>query len=301
MPTTVQAALLGVVQGVTEFLPVSSSAHLILARAFFGFDADKFGLSFDVACHVGTLIAVVIYFRTEIARMIAALPQLFEPFTARTGGAPRAVARGGGGPGAVTRGGGAPRIEENEDARLIWLLVVGTVPAVVAGLLFKHPIEDRLRTVQVSAVMLAVGAILFFVAERASSKTRSDASLTMPEALWIGCAQAVALIPGVSRSGATLVVALLLGLRRAEAARFIFLLSIPAILGAAASEAPKMMRAGIGGDTATLVAIGVVTSAIVGYLAVKYFIRYLANHTLDVFAWYRLALAAAAVVWLWRA
>ena len=125
MPLTVQAALLGVVQGLTEFLPVSSSAHLILARLFFGFDADKFGLAFDVACHVGTLIAVLIYFRTEIGRLVAALPRLFD----------------------LT----------DPEARLIWLLAIGTLPAVVVGLLFKHQIEDELRTPAIAASMLAVG------------------------------------------------------------------------------------------------------------------------------------------------
>src|SRR5713101_5784870 len=119
MPTTLQAALLGVVQGVTEFLPVSSTAHLILARAFFGWDADRFGLAFDVACHVGTVIAVIIYFRRDIAKMIAALPRLLEP-------------------------------RRDPWVHLIWLLVVGTIPAVVVGLVFGNVIEDRLRTVPVA-------------------------------------------------------------------------------------------------------------------------------------------------------
>jgi undecaprenyl-diphosphatase len=267
MPDTIQAAILGIVQGATEFLPVSSSAHLILARAFFGFDGDKFGLAFDVACHVGTLVAVLIYFRSDLLRMIAALPHLFTPSI-------------------------------DEDARLVWLIVVGTIPAVIVGLLFKNQIEDHLRTPLVAAIALAIGGALFFVAERSGSKSRTDRSLTMTEAFLIGCAQAVALIPGVSRSGATITVALLLGLRRKDAARFIFLLAIPAILGAAASEAPKLLKAGLG-DTATLFAIGVVVSAIVGYLAVKYFIQYLANHTLSAFGWYRIALAAATVIWIY--
>jgi undecaprenyl-diphosphatase len=268
VPATVQAALLGVVQGLTEFLPVSSSAHLILARLFFGFDGDKFGLAFDVACHVGTLIAILIYFRADIMRMIAALPRLFD----RT----------------------------DPEARLIWLIVVGTIPAVVAGLLFKNQIEEHLRTPAMAAAMLAAGALLFFAAEAAGAHTRPEASLTLGEALLIGCAQAAALIPGVSRAGATITVALFLGLRRAEAARFIFLLAVPAILGAAASEAPKLLEAGLGG-TAPLFLIGIVSSAIVGYAAVKYFIRYLGNHSLAVFAWYRLALAGATAIWLWRA
>lgn len=267
MPLSLQAALLGVVQGVAEFLPVSSSAHLILARMFFGFDGDKFGLSFDVACHVGTLIAVLIYFRRDLARMVAALPRLFDL--------------------------------KDPDARLIWLLAVATLPAIVVGLLFKHQIEDHMRTPQIAAETLAIGGILLALAERAGSQTRSDASLTWAEALLIGAAQALALVPGVSRSGATITVALFIGLRRADAARFIFLLAIPAILGAAASEAPKLLKAGLG-DTASLFAIGIISSAIVGYVAVKYFIRYLANHSLDVFAWYRLALAATVAVWIWR-
>lgn len=267
MPDTIQAALLGVVQGLTEFLPVSSTAHLIIARALFGFDGDKFGLAFDVACHVGTLLAVLAYFRADIARMIAALPRLADP-------------------------------GRDEDARLIWLLVIGTIPAVVAGALFKHVIEDRLRTVLVCAVALAVGGILLLVADRAGSKTRTERSLTYADALWIGCAQAVALIPGVSRSGATITIALLIGMVRAEAARFIFLLSIPAILGAAVSEAPKLLKGGVHGDERTLFVIGIISSAIVGYAAVKYFIQYLGRHSLDLFAWWRIALAAVAIAWM---
>src|SRR5262249_26457953 len=154
------------VQGLTEFLPVSSSAHLILARAFFGFDAEKFGLSFDVACHVGTLMAVLLYFKGEVMKMIGALPRVFDA--------------------------------NDVYARETRLLLVATLPAVAAGGLFKHVIEDRLRTPAVVAVTLAAVAVLLLVAERRGSKTRSDRTLTMGEAVWIGCAQAAALVPGVS-------------------------------------------------------------------------------------------------------
>ena len=273
----IQAALLGIVQGLTEFLPVSSTAHLILARAFFGFDGDKFGLSFDVACHIGTLLAVIVYFRADILRMIAALPRIFNQSAIRN-----------------------PQSAVDNDARMIWLLVVGTIPAIVAGVLFKKPIEEYMRTVPVAAVALAIGALCFFAAEGIGSHERPERSLTLMEAFWIGCAQAVALIPGVSRSGATIVAALLIGLRRADAARFIFLLSIPAILGAAASEAPKLLKSGLGGEAA-LFAVGIASSAVVGYIAVKFFIQYLGKHSLAAFAWYRLALAGAAAVWIWRA
>jgi undecaprenyl-diphosphatase len=289
----IQAALLGVIQGLTEFLPVSSSAHLILARAMFGFDGDKFGLSFDVACHLGTLVAVVVYFRREIGLMIASIPRLFGTAEA----APhRAKAIGFYGSDAARPG----PTNTSDGARMIWLLVVGTIPAIVVGALFKRVIEDHLRTPGVAVTMLAAGAMLFFAAERVGSQNRGEDSLTLADAFWIGCAQAVALVPGVSRSGATITAALFLGLLRPEAARFTFLLGIPAILGAAVSEAPKALRAGMDGDIATLFVIGIITSAIVGYIAVKSFIRYLANHSLDVFAWYRLTLAGAAGVWLWK-
>ena len=290
MPATLQAALLGVVQGLTEFLPVSSSAHLILARTFFGVDGDRFGLSFDVACHVGTLIAVLIYFRREVAQMIRSLPRVFNPGAALRNAGPREPEKG--------WGSGAD--EKNQGARLVWLLVIGTIPAVAVGLLFNRVIEEHMRVPQVAAIALALGAIVFFIAERAGHKTRSDRSLTMAEAFWLGCAQAVALIPGVSRSGVTIAVALFMGLRRTDAARFIFLLAIPAILAAAANEGVKVLKAGLDADRATLFVIGIVSSAIVGYAAVRFCIRYFANHSLDVFAWYRLALAGAVVVWMFR-
>jgi undecaprenyl-diphosphatase len=179
----------------------------------------------------------------------------------------------------------------------VWLLAIGTVPALVAGVLLGHVIEDRTRTPTVAAITLALVALLFFVAERVGAKRRGEESLSFSDVFWIGCAQAAALVPGVSRSGATITAALFLGLRRAEAARFVFLLSIPAIFAAAGYELPKAvaaMQAGAG----SVFAIGVVTSAVTGYLAVKYFLRYIANHSLDAFAWYRLALAAAAAVWI---
>jgi undecaprenyl-diphosphatase len=274
--------LLGIVQGLTEFLPISSSAHLILARAAFGFDGEKFGLAFDVATHVGTLLAIVVYFQRDLAAMFRSLPRLFRPARAQRGEyvpIERPDVRPGG-----------------EGARLIWLIAVGTIPAVVVGLLFSDAIEQHLRTPRVAAVTLVVGAVGLLLAERLGAKKRNEESLSMPEAFAIGCAQAAALVPGISRSGATIAIAMLLGLRRAEAARFTFLLGILAILGAAILKLPDMMDAGLGGDAAALFGVGILTSAIVGYLAVRFLIRFLANHSLDVFAWYRLGLAAT-VLW----
>lgn len=278
MSTLVQAALLGVVQGLTEFLPVSSQAHLIVARAFFGFDGEKFGLPFVVALHLGTLLAVVIFFWKDIVSMLLAIPRLFSR----------------------RRGQAALATEDDRTAWLIWLIVVGTIPAAVVGLLFNDAIENHLQTPPIAAVTLALGAVGFFIVERIGDNRRDEGSLTLAEAFWIGCAQAAALVPGVSRSGATITVALLLGLRRADAARFIFLMSLPAILGAGVLELPQLAGQGFPSELALVFFCGVASSAIVGYLAIRFFIRYLVHHSLDVFAWYRLALSASIAVWLWR-
>jgi undecaprenyl-diphosphatase len=268
--TLLYAALLGVIQGLTEFLPVSSSAHLILARAFFGWDAEQFGLAFDVACHVGTLLAVLVYFRAEILAMIRAVPRL------------------------GTLAGSHP----DPDARLGVLIVIGTVPAVIVGALAGDAIEQHLRRPDVAAVTLAVVALAFFAVERYGTKTRGQASLGVLDAVIVGCAQALALVPGVSRSGATITASMARGLRRDESARFVFLLGVPAILGAAAKEGLPVLRRGLPPGEGALFVTGMATSAVVGYLAVRFFIRYVSDHSLAAFAWYRLALAAAVVVWL---
>jgi undecaprenyl-diphosphatase len=267
--TLVYAVLLGVIQGLTEFLPVSSSAHLILARAVFGWDADQFGMAFDVACHVGTLVAVLVYFWPDILAMIRAVPRL------------------------GTLAGPAP----DPAAWMALLIVIGTVPAVAAGLLFGQAIETSLRRPEVAAPMLAIVALLFFAVERYGAKRRTRASLGIGDAILIGCAQAAALIPGVSRSGSTIATAMALGLRRDESAQFVFLLGVPAILGAAVKEGLPLVTHGIPAGEGPLFVAGMVSSAVVGYLAVRFFIRYVGGHSLAAFAWYRLALAGAVAAW----
>lgn len=261
------AALLGVVQGLTEFLPVSSSAHLILARAFFGWEAPEFGLAFDVALHVGTLAAILLFFRSEVAAMVMAAPTMLSP---RAGAA----------------------------AKMARLIVIGTVPAVAAGLLFDDLIEAHMRTPAVAATTLAAGAVLMLAAERLVAPRRNEDSLTVTDATLIGIAQASALVPGVSRSGSTIAVGMLLGMRRDAAARFTFLLGIPAIAGAGARETVELTGMEPTAQMLGLFATGMVVSAAVGYVTIKYFLRFLAGHRLDVFAYYRLALSAATFVWL---
>jgi undecaprenyl-diphosphatase len=183
-------------------------------------------------------------------------------------------------------------------ARQMRLIAVGTVPAVLVGLAFGDLIEARLRTPMVAASALAVGAFALLVAERIGARGRDEASIGLVEALLIGAAQASALVPGVSRSGATIAVGMWLGLRRDSIARFSFLLGIPAILAAAGREALALRRMPFTPDVQILFLVGIVSSALVGYLTIKYFLRFLARHSLDVFAYYRLALAAAVPVWL---
>lgn len=179
----------------------------------------------------------------------------------------------------------------------MWLVGCGTLPVVASGLLLSGGAEDRLRTPGVAAAMLALVALAFFVVERFGRRTRGEESLRFGEAAVIGCAQALALVPGVSRSGATIATGMAFGLRRDEAARFSFLLGVPAILAAAASEGLPLLKVGLGRDEAWLFAVGALTSAVVGYFTVKYFIRFLGRHSLAPFAWYRLALAALFVTW----
>jgi undecaprenyl-diphosphatase len=261
------AVLLGILQGLTEFLPVSSSAHLILARAFFGWEVPAdFGLAFDVALHIGTLAAILVYFRTEIGALIRAIP------SALTGG-------------------------NDLSSRLLWRIAVGTIPIVVVGLLFNDYIEEHLRTPMVTVWTLTIGAIAMFVAERVGTRERAEDSLTWLDAVLIGLAQACAIVPGVSRSGATIAIGLFIGFRRDAAARYTFLLAIPAILAAAGKEGLELRHMQVSTYNAELMVVGVLVSAIVGYLTIKYFLRFLAGHRLDVFAYYRVALAAL-TIWL---
>lgn len=266
----IAAALLGVVQGLTEFLPVSSSAHLVLARAFFGWNVDEgsFGLAFDVSLHVGTLIALVLFFRRDIAAIVSALP-------------------------------GALRAERGP-GKLLRLIVIGTIPVVIAGAFAARWLEEHFRTPTVIATTLIIGGIWLILAEKFGSQDRDEDSMTAAGAFVAGAAEATAIVPGMSRSGSSISMAMLLGLTRESAARFSFLLGIPAILGAAVKEAPHIITLGVTAQDGRLFLVGMAVSAFVGYLTIRYFLRYLVGHSLNVFAYYRLALAAVTIVWLLR-
>jgi undecaprenyl-diphosphatase len=264
--TPFEAAVLGIVQGLTEFLPVSSSGHLILARWAFGWDDGGIGLPFDLACHLGTLAAVLWFFRADIAAMVRAVPSAFS----RT---------------------------PSPDGRRIWLIVAATIPVVIAGLTLESWFET-FRDPRYIVYTLIIGAGLLFLVERLGPRTGSEATLTMTGAALIGVAQVCALFPGVSRSGATITAGMLLGLNRLAAARFAFLMSVPAIGGAGLKKALDMREAVLTPTDLQLFAIGFATSAVVGYLAVNFLLKYLVSHKLDIFAWYRLVIAAALFYWL---
>lgn len=261
----ISAFVLGIVQGLTEFLPVSSSGHLILARTLLGWDLGRFGLPFDVFCHVGTLIAVIAFFYRDVQAMVRATP-------------------------------GALAGRDGEYERLVRLIAVGCLP--LLAVVFIMDWIETVRSPAVVAAALAVGGGGLLAAEALGRQTRSEESLTYAEAFAIGVGQLCALIPGVSRSGATITVAMLFGLKRAEAARFVFLLSLPAIAAGGAKEGLELAEVGLAGVPVAVLLTGLVTSAVVGYLTIRFFLRFLAVHSLAVFAYYRFALAAVAFVWI---
>ena len=266
-----QAILLGVVQGLTEFLPVSSSGHLLLGQYFLGLDQRRFGLSFDVALHLGTLVAVIAYFWRDLLRMAYAFVR------------------------SLTRG----RNLADADQRLAYLVVASTVPAALIGLLLEDFFETAVRNPWVVVINLVLVGLLFIVAEAVGRKSSSAEKLGFFGAVAIGLAQAVALVPGVSRSGATITAGLFLGLRREEAARFSFLMSVPIIAGAGLLELFEALSEGINLSEVVMFGAGFVSSAMVGYLAIGFLLNFLTNHSLHAFAYYRFALAAVVAVLLY--
>lgn len=263
----VRAAVLGVVQGLTEFLPVSSSGHLILVPALF--DWPDQGLSFDVGLHLGTLLALLVYFWHEWLAM------------ARHGLADLRDHR-------------LNFVSHSPESRLLWLIALGSVPAAIVGLLFNSWIEDNVRQPWLVAVMLALVATLMLLADRATRERRVLAGLRVPDAILIGVGQACALIPGVSRSGATITTALFRDFRRDDAARFAFLLGTPAFVGAALLKAKDL--ASESSHQYGELFVGLLCSAIVGFAVIHLLLRYLRTRSLVPFVAYRYGAAAVTLI-----
>lgn len=254
-----QATLLALLQGLTEFLPISSSAHLILLPRIQGW-ADQ-GLAFDVAVHVGTLAAVLTYFRREVGAM--ARDWVLS----------------------------VARREAVGESRLAWAVLLGTIPVGLAGLLFKGVVETDLRTPQVIAWATIVFAVLLWWSDAAGRRRREEHAIGWRDVAVIGVAQALALVPGTSRSGITMTAGLAMGLTRSAAARFSFLLSIPVIVLAGGVKARDLLMQGDGVEWGVL-ALGTVVAAVAAYLCIHYFLRFLERVGMLPFVCYRLLLGA---------
>jgi undecaprenyl-diphosphatase len=275
LDTVTQALIMGIVQGLTEFLPVSSSGHLILVPFLFGWH-DPFidSLAFSVMLHIGTLLALFIYFWADWLRLIPAGLAALRDRSFR----------------------GDPH------RRLAWLLLAATVPAAVAGFLLNDLIETSVREVGLVALTLVVGGGILWLADRRGARSKGVADVSFPMAVGIGAAQALALVPGISRSGISISAARFYGLDREAAARFSFLLATPVTTGAAIFELRKLVT-GEGGVDVSLAPLlaGVIASFLSGMLAIGVLLRYVRTRSLNVFVWYRLALAAVVLVaWLAR-
>ncbi len=277
-----QAIILGLVQGLTEFIPISSSAHLIIVPWLLGWTNPALtSLPFDVALHLGTLIAVLIYFSSDWLRLIRA-------------GAASIVER---------------KIGADPERRLAWLLVIACIPGGIAGILLEGQISDWFHTPNqpirpsamiVMAVIIALLGAVLLLAEQFAQHIRKLDQVTLRDAIGIGLAQALAVFPGVSRSGSTITAGLALGLERETAARFSFLLSAPIIAGAGAKSLLEIYGGITSGSIASsdlaLFPIGVIAAAISGYLAIRFLMRFLQNHPTNIFVYYRWALAALIIV-----
>ncbi|MBI5637826.1 MAG: undecaprenyl-diphosphate phosphatase [Nitrospinae bacterium] len=252
-----KAIVLGLVQGLTEFFPVSSTAHLILFPWFFGWGGELDTLSFDVALHGGTLFALIAYFWKDWRNLLL------------------------------------------KDHKMLMLVIIGTVPAGIAGILLQKWVEHALRSpIIIVFTLVGVGFIMLAAEKRGEQNRATDGDVTLKDAVIIGCAQAVALIPGVSRSGITITAGLFSGLTRETATRFSFLLSTPIIAGATLLHALKMAKNHESFDM-SLVGAGFVAAAVSGFFAIGFLMNYLRKHPLHNFVYYRFALAAVVLIaWL---
>jgi undecaprenyl-diphosphatase len=256
-----EAVVLGVVQGLTEFLPISSSAHLRIVGEAFGWDDP--GAAFTAITQIGTEIAVLLYFRRDIGRIIAAWV-----------------------------GSLAGRRKGDPDARMGWLIIVGSIPIVVLGLLFQDRIETTLRDLRIVAIALVAFSLILYWADRVGAKKRELRDLTVGHGIAFGFAQAMALVPGVSRSGGTITMGLFLGYTRAAAARYSFLLAVPAVLGSGFFQAYEALTGDVEGETVawgpTIVAT--VIAFAVGLSVIAWLLRYLNRGSFTPFVVYRVVL-----------
>jgi undecaprenyl-diphosphatase len=269
MDSLIHAAILGIVQGLTEFLPISSSAHLILVPILLGW-RDSFidSAAFDVMLHMGTLVALLAYFWRDLIRLLTAwLASIRER---RIGGDPQ--------------------------RRLAWLLVVSVIPAAILGAAFEGFFDEAFREHwQWIAVFALVGGLLLWLGERRGAQARNLDGMNLRDAATIGVGQAIALFPGISRSGITIATGLFLGLTRETAARFSFLMAVPVIAGAGLWKARTLLGEGLAGAEIDQLVVGVVTATVFGFIAIAFLLRFLRTNPTTIFILYRLVLAAVII------
>jgi undecaprenyl-diphosphatase len=275
-----QSIILGIVQGLAEFIPISSSAHLVIIPWLFGWNNPTLtSLTFDVALHLGTLLAVLVFFASDWARLIGAWFKSVFQF----------------------------KIGDDPDRRMAWYLVLACIPGGISGVLLESKIGQAFHSDPIPkgsmlfmAGAIALLALLLWLADKLATHRRAFGKIKARDALYIGLAQAFAVIPGVSRSGSTITAGLAVGLEREAAARFSFLLSAPIIAGAGLKslyDLLKQVKAGvIAGTELAIFPIGFVAAAISGFLCIKFLLAYLRKHSTAVFVWYRFALAALVLI-----
>lgn len=277
--TIIQAVILGIVQGLTEFVPISSSAHLIIIPWLFHWDDP--GLAFDVALHLGTLVALLGFFAADWVRLVrAGIASIMER-----------------------------KVGNDSDRRLAWLLIIGTIPGILAGVLAESKIEELFHqpdaphtpeAMTAMAIVIALLGVALFVAERIARHRRELAQVSLKDTIVIGLAQALAIFPGVSRSGSTITAGLSLGLQREAAARFSFLLAAPIVAGAGFKSLfnvyNELKTGAMAQSELLLFAIGFVAAAISGYLCIKFLLRYLQKNSTDIFVYYRWLLSGLVII-----
>jgi len=270
-----QAVVLAIIQGLAEFIPVSSSGHLIIVRRLLGWNelSPAHELTFDVALHFGTLLSVLFYFRRT----------WFQIIRAALGGKVVRFSEAG------DAGQSLTPAEQREERLLLWFLAIATIPGAIAGKLLEHSAEDYFREhiYLIAGALIAVALVMWW-GEKAGQLKKPLTGVSFADALIIGCAQATALVPGVSRSGATITAGLFRNLTREAAVRFSFLLSTPIIAGAALLKAHDLRKEGLPPGMHATFLVGVLVSALVGYGAIAWLVRYLQSNSLKVFILYRI-------------
>jgi len=266
--TILFSIILGIIQGLTEFLPISSSGHLVIFHDIFNWQtADN--LSYDVFLHWGTLLALILFFYKDIIRYLSAFLQSLKKWD----------------------------LKNNLDQKVAWLIILSMIPASLIGFYWEDLINSLFRNLFSVAIFLIIVGLLFLIVEKVSKKQLNFQSLSWQKSLILGLAQSVALLPGVSRSGATISTGLALNLNREAAARFSFLMSIPIVFAAGVKKAWDLKNLALSSQEILIYFLGFLAAMVIGYLTIKFLLEYLKNHTLNIFAYYRIILGILVLIY----